>query len=219
VRIGIDLHVLGRRRTGTETYLESLVQHLARLDAPHEYRLFTMETELARAGIVSHPRFQTVRVSRVPLALQRFVLLPRLAARNRLDLLHVQRVVPLGLGRAGVRSVVTIHDIAQRAVPECFGWRDRCLLEPLLRLSARLADRIIVDTAFTRGELRRYYGVPEAKIPLASIRSPPRRSRPRGPGWRAPGGSGAPLSWRWPPWSGARTSRTCCAPMRRWRDG
>lgn len=169
MRIGIDLHVLGRQRTGTETYLENLVRQFTALESRHEFRLFTMDPGVARAGIVQHPKFRTVLVRRTPLPVQRFVLLPWSAVRERLDVLHVQRVVPLGMPLAGVRTVVTIHDIAQRAVPDCFGWTERFVLEPFVRLSALAADHIIVDTTFTRDELFRHYGIAEDKIAVVPL--------------------------------------------------
>lgn len=169
MRIGLDLHVLGRRRTGTETYLENLVLRFSGLGAPHTFWLFTMDRARARAGIVQHPDFHTVVLPRVPLPVQRFIVLPWLALRKRLDVLHVQRVAPCGVSVAGVRVVVTIHDIAQRVVPECYGWTDRVLLEPCLRWSALGADHVIVDTAFTRDELWRHYGVPGDKVSVVPL--------------------------------------------------
>ena len=169
MRIGLDLHVLGGRRTGTETYLENLVVQFSGLGSPHAFWLFTMDRTRTRAGIVQHPDFHTVVLPRVPLPVQRFLLLPWVALRERLDILHVQRVAPWRISTRGVRVVVTIHDIAQRVVPECFGWTERVLLEPCLRWSAHRADHVIVDSAFTRDELCRHYGVPGGRISVVPL--------------------------------------------------
>lgn len=61
-------------------------------------------------------------------------------------------------------GVVTIHDLAFEAWPGDFSPRTRVKYRLLTRLAARSAQRIIVPSDFTRGDLVTRFGVDEARI-------------------------------------------------------
>ncbi|MGQ9567807.1 MAG: glycosyltransferase family 4 protein [Anaerolineae bacterium] len=178
MRIAIDVHMVGERETGNETYTLNLVRHLLELDAENTYGLITPHPErlLAKLGLPPHAEILPVRPAsaflRVPLAL------PLLVARWRADLLHVNYVAP---PLCPCPTVVTVHDISYEFFPDFFSPRDRRMLGTLVPWSARRAARVIAVSEQTRQDLMRVYGIPgeriavthEAAVPgFAPVRDP-----------------------------------------------
>jgi glycosyltransferase involved in cell wall biosynthesis len=89
-------------------------------------------------------------------------LLPRQAARAGVDLLHSLASTAPGWGR--FRSVVTIHDLIYRIVPEGHSVLRGLGMRVLVPLAAHRSHRIIVPSATTRESLRTLLGVPTAKV-------------------------------------------------------
>lgn len=169
--IGLDGDTLGRRRTGDESYLTSLVRAFGRLDSAHDYTMYVRDAEAARRLLpeLSGWRFQAVRPRSIylrhpfgfPLALRCWPV----------DLLHVQYFVP-PFCRCSV--VITVHDVSFAARPEFFTARDRLLLNALVPRSLRRADRIITDVQYTRNELVRLYGLDPERIEVIPLAADPR---------------------------------------------
>jgi glycosyltransferase involved in cell wall biosynthesis len=89
-------------------------------------------------------------------------LLPRLAARVGVDVLHSLASTAPARGR--FRRVVTVHDLIYRIYPEAHvGLRARGM-SVLVPLAARRSDRIIAPSHSTRDDLIRLLEVPAAKI-------------------------------------------------------
>jgi len=94
--------------------------------------------------------------------------LPLACTLRRIDLVHAPNCfLPLARSCAGV---VTIHDLAFEAHPEDFAARTRAKYRWAAPRAARSAERVIVDSAFTRADLCARYGVDPGRvrvIPLA----------------------------------------------------
>jgi glycosyltransferase involved in cell wall biosynthesis len=89
-------------------------------------------------------------------------LLPRLAARAGVDVLH--SLASTAPARGKFRRVVTIHDLIYRIYPEAhFGLRAKGM-SLLVPLAARRSDRVIAPSRCTRDDLIRLLTVPAAKI-------------------------------------------------------
>ena len=89
------------------------------------------------------------------------LLLPRLAQRSGVDVLHSLASTAPGWG--SFARVATIHDVIYRIYPEAHGWRSLAL-RALIPLAARRSDRIIAPSNTTRGDLVRLLKLPEEKI-------------------------------------------------------
>jgi glycosyltransferase involved in cell wall biosynthesis len=94
-------------------------------------------------------------------------LLPRMAARAGVDLVHsLASTAPLW-GR--FRRVVTVHDLIYARFPNAHaGIRDKGM-KVLVPLAARRSDRVIVDSTSTRDDLVRLLGVPGARIDVVPL--------------------------------------------------
>ena len=161
--IGIDAsRAVAVRRTGTETYSLRLICKLIEIGAGHRFRLYT--NGLPPAGLSGgDPAEAEVELRAIPF--------PRLWTHLRLsaemavqppDVLFVPaHVLPLIHPR---RSVVTVHDLGYLAYPEAHKTGDRRYLDWSTRWNARRARIVLADSAATRADLIRAYGVDERKI-------------------------------------------------------
>jgi glycosyltransferase involved in cell wall biosynthesis len=105
--------------------------------------------------------------NRVQWVLGEQTLLPRLAARAGVDLVHsLASTAPLW-GR--FRKVVTVHDLIYARFPEAHaGLRDKGM-KVLVPQAARRSDRVIADSRSTRDDLVELLGVAAAKIDVVPL--------------------------------------------------
>ncbi len=151
----IDADVLGRRRTGDETYISALLAELAKLDQGLRLAAVTRRPELVPEGVEPVKLDARSQILRMSLGLPR--LLRRLAPR----LAHFQHVVPLG---CPCQAVVTIHDLSFERHPELMSRRDRLVFRTMVPRSVRRAARVLAVSEWTKRDLVEHYGIPEQKI-------------------------------------------------------
>jgi glycosyltransferase involved in cell wall biosynthesis len=154
-RVVVDADVLGRRRTGDESYVENLLRELAALRPGFQLTAVTRAADLVPAGVEAQilpAQSQLLRMG---------VRLPRLLRRLAPNLSHFLHVVP---PRAPGRVVLTIQDISFERRPELMNRRDRLLFRTLVPRSVKQADRILVGSEWTRGDLVDRYNVPQEKV-------------------------------------------------------
>ncbi len=161
--IGIDAsRATVARRTGTETYSLHLIRGLIRLGQAHRLRLYTN-------GQPPDGLFWTgAAPSNVEL---RSISFPRLWTHLRLSAEMAARP-PRGALCAGPRAavdsspayVVTVHDLGYLHYPEAHRAVDRRYLDWSTRWNARQATAVLADSAATKADLVRAYGVEPGKI-------------------------------------------------------
>lgn len=85
--------------------------------------------------------------------------------RERPQLYHgLSNLVPVGLDKTGIPSVVTIHDLIFIPHPEFYNRVDAEIYKHNFKRSARTADRIMAISECTKRDLINYYNIPEEKI-------------------------------------------------------
>jgi len=158
--VGIDAsRAVTDRPTGTETYSQRLIQALLQLDSDHVFRLYFRSApspthfEGAEFCVIPFPRLWThLRLS------------SEMALRPP-DLLFVpSHVVPL---IHPVHTIVTIHDLGYLHFPSAHPWPQRIHLDLSTRWSTRAASQVLADSATTKADLVRYYGIDPQKITVA----------------------------------------------------
>ncbi|MHB0914237.1 MAG: glycosyltransferase family 4 protein [Thermoleophilia bacterium] len=169
-RIGIDAHAIGSMLTGNETYIANLVDSLLKVESEHEYILYLTDSEAARKTAARYPQAEVVQIRpswpllRIPLVM------PVLAKRNKIELLHVQYVGPPLIN---VPVVATIHDISFETHPEFFSFRERLQFKATFRLTARLCRKVLTISEHSRRDLIEIYGLPEDKVVVAYLAASP----------------------------------------------
>ncbi len=84
---------------------------------------------------------------------------------DRIDLFHgLSSELPLGLERAGVPGVVTVHDLIFERYPALYGALDRRIYRWKLRSAAERARLVIAISRQTGVDLHELYGVPWSRI-------------------------------------------------------
>jgi glycosyltransferase involved in cell wall biosynthesis len=151
----VDADVLGRRRTGDETYVENLLRELPAATPELRLAAVTRFPELVPEGVepVGLPaRSQEWRMASS---------LPRLLARLRPALAHFQHSLPL---RCPCPAVVTVHDLSFERDPSVMGRADRLVFRTVVPRSARRAAVVIAVSERTRDDLVELYGISPEKI-------------------------------------------------------
>jgi glycosyltransferase involved in cell wall biosynthesis len=158
--IAIDADVLGRRRTGDETYVAALLRELVPIADEERLVAVTRHPELVPEGIETHElpaRSQTIRM---------LFGLPRALRRLRPSLGHFIYVVPPAYRGP---AVVTVQDLSFEWNPGLMGPRDRFMFKTFVPRSARRADRVLAISERTKRDLIEHYGIPERKIVVTPL--------------------------------------------------
>jgi glycosyltransferase involved in cell wall biosynthesis len=104
-------------------------------------------------------------------------LLPPLAARQRVDLLHSLASIAPAWGP--FKRVVTVHDLIYARFPETHAGLRDLGMRVLVPLSIRRAHRVVVDAQSTRQDLIERLGTPAARIDVVPLGlGTPRRHAP-----------------------------------------
>jgi glycosyltransferase involved in cell wall biosynthesis len=152
----LDADVLGRQRTGDETYMAGLLRELAAAGPTDLYlAAITRRPDLVPDGIepIKLPaRSQTLRMA---------VRVPRLLRRLRPALAHFQHSLPLA---SPSPEVVTVHDLSFERDRSMMPLRDRLIFRTVVPHSARRAARVLAVSELTKRDLIELYGIPEEKI-------------------------------------------------------
>ena len=151
----VDADVLGRRRTGDETYVRNLLRTLPRpaADAGLEIAAVTRHPELVPDGVL--PVLLPARSQELRMAWT----LPRTLRRLGAALVHTQYALPF---RSPCPVVVTIHDLSFEH--GLMGRRDRLVFERVVPRAAREAARVLTVSERTKRDLVEHYGIPPERI-------------------------------------------------------
>jgi glycosyltransferase involved in cell wall biosynthesis len=151
----IDADVLGRQRTGDETYVENLLRELPAAAPDLRFAAVTRNPERVPDGIEPLP---------LPAGSQELRMawkLPRLLGRVRPRLGHYQHALPL---RPVGATVVTVHDLSFERGPALMPLKDRLVFRATVPRSAKRADRVIAVSERTRDDIVELYGISPDKI-------------------------------------------------------
>jgi glycosyltransferase involved in cell wall biosynthesis len=174
----IDADVLGRQRTGDETYVQNLLRRLPGL-AGDEFRF---------AALTRHPRLVPEDVEAVELSarfqeLRMIWGVPRALRRLRPTLAHFQHALP---PRWRGPMVLTVHDLSFERTSTAMGRRDRAIFKVVVPWSVGRARRVIAVSERTKRDLVELYRVPEERITVTPHGVDPAFGPPRSAAARSP---------------------------------
>ena len=157
--VAFDADVLGRQRTGDETYARNLLRELGPLATAAGVRLvaITRRPDLVPPGV--EPLDLPARSQELRMAWS----LPRALRRLSADLCHTQHALPL---RPPCPSVLTIHDLSFERDSGLMSWKDRVVFRRVVPASVRRAKRVFTVSERTKADLVELYGTPPEKIVL-----------------------------------------------------
>ena len=156
----IDADVLGRQRTGDETYVSELLRALPAVGDGLRFAAITRRPDLVPLGVeaIELPaRVQELRMAvRVPLLLRR--LRPALA--------HFVHSLPPALP---CPAVLTVQDISFERDASLMGRRETAIFRYFVPRSARRAQRVLAISQRTKDDLVELYRLPPEKIVVTPL--------------------------------------------------
>jgi glycosyltransferase involved in cell wall biosynthesis len=160
----VDADVLGRRRTGDETYVEQLLRALPSVAEDLRIAAIARDAALVPDGvepIVLRARSQELRMS---------VGVPRLLRRLRPALAHFVHSLPL---RCPSPAVLTVQDLSWERDPSVFGFWDLLTFKIFVRRSVRRARHVFAISERTKRDLVELYRTPATKITVTPLAPDP----------------------------------------------
>jgi glycosyltransferase involved in cell wall biosynthesis len=168
MNIGFDAKRYFHNPTGLGNYSRTLVNGLAHLYPQHQYFLFNPKepvkfgvpanlplTQILPSGLL-HKTFSSYWRSKGMLQDVR---------KQKIDLFHgLSHELPVGSKEAGVKSVVTVHDLIFERYPQQYGTYEVLVHRRKIQHACRQADAVIAISQQTKNDLLHFYGVPEEKI-------------------------------------------------------
>jgi glycosyltransferase involved in cell wall biosynthesis len=189
VRVLIDYRPALRERSGAGEYTHQLVRALSRLPPgarPADLDL-TLFSSSWKDRLIDVPDLNGVSVvdRRVPVALLNFAWhrlewpSAELLTGRRYDVTHSSH--PLLLPSNGAAQVITIHDLNFLSHPERTRAEIRRDYPSLARAHAQRADRILVPSEYTAGEIERQLGISRDRMAICPPGAPDWQPRPSAP--------------------------------------
>ena len=155
----VDADVLGRQRTGDETYVAGLLRAMGELERDLRIGAITRFPALVPPGIEPIPLAAQGQIPRMTLSV------PRLLSRLGPALAHFLWSLPL---RCPCPAVLSVADLSFELEPELMPGRDGVIFRQVVPRSARRAVRVVTVSDRTRRDLVRAYGIAESKIAVIS---------------------------------------------------
>jgi glycosyltransferase involved in cell wall biosynthesis len=160
----VDADVLGRRRTGDETYVAQLLRALPAVADDLRIAAVTRDPALLPEGI------EPVKLATSSQELRMAFTVPRLLRRLRPALGHFVHSLPL---HCPVPAVVTVQDLSWERDPSVFGKWDLVTFKVFVRRAVRKARRVLAISDRTKRDLVELYGTPPGKIVVTPLAPDP----------------------------------------------
>jgi len=170
MRIGIDIRLISKKRTGDETVFFNLVKNLAEIKSNNQYFLFTdrnpeknreLKAEIDKLKLTDN--FRVIFINSPSRFWWNLWALPNYLKKNPVDIFHTQYIAPFWLPKK-MKLVLTIHDISFNFFPQFIKKSDFLFLKTLIPRSLKMATKIIAVSDFTKKEIEKYYHIPAEKI-------------------------------------------------------
>ena len=174
LKIGFDAKRAVRNFTGLGNYSRLVVDVLSREYPAHDYRLYTPSVRqndrlkpLVGRDNVTLVTPDTAAGRAFPALWRVYGGLTSQIARDGIGLFHgLSNELPLDIARAGIPTVVTIHDLIFRRLPECYKPVDRAIYDYKFRHACENATRVIAISERTRDDIVELYGINPDKIDI-----------------------------------------------------
>lgn len=153
----LDADVLGRRRTGDETYVLNLLRHLPGPAGAAGLRIaaVTRRPDLVPEGV------EPVRLDTAVQEVRMAWTLPRLLRRLGASLVHTQYAIPL---RSPCPAVVMVHDLSFERDASAMPWKDRLVFRAVVPRAVRRAARVVTVSERSKRDILELYGTRPDKV-------------------------------------------------------
>lgn len=168
MRIAFDAKRAFCNFTGLGNHSRTTLDILNKYFPENEFLLYTPRIHFNKTTepYIENPDFRIMKPKgMLKGGLWRTLCLADTMKRDGADIFHgLSNELPLGIGRSGVPSVVTIHDVAFKTFTDMYHWQDRQIYDLKWRYAVRQAQCIIAISECTKRDIIRFYDVPEDRI-------------------------------------------------------
>ncbi|WP_353481609.1 glycosyltransferase family 1 protein [Haliscomenobacter sp.] len=167
LRFGYDAKRLFNNFTGLGNYSRTLLKNLSNYYPNHAYFLFSpkIERKPETKLFTSSVSFSLHNPNRYQRPLWRSYGIRYALKRHKIQLYHgLSNELPIGLPSAGIKSVVTIHDLVFKHRPDYYPLIDRTVYDLKFRYACQKADAIVAISESTKKDIINFYQIPAEKI-------------------------------------------------------
>ncbi len=160
MKIGFDAKRYFHNATGLGNYSRDLVNGLCEWHKDQQYFLFDKQPDLKKV-----PQHAIAVSPQGSATIWREFGMRKEMALYGLNVYHgLSNELPFGKFPAGIKKIVTIHDVIFKLFPEHYALIDRSIYDYKTRHAIKIADTIVATSKATANDLIKFYGANEAKI-------------------------------------------------------
>ena len=164
--IGFEAKRVFQNASGLGNYSRNTINLLAKFYPENSYKLFAPKLtnlySLPDQAEVIYPQSGLFKLLR---SYWRLHVVHKLLNINKIDIFHgLSHVIPYGIEKTGIPSVVTMHDLIFLRYPEFYKKVDRKIYESVYKSSCKRATKIIAISNQTKADLIHYFGTQPEKI-------------------------------------------------------
>lgn len=168
--IAFDAKRITHNSTGLGNYGRYIIDILSHYYPMNEYHLYTpgegkesLKNKLPKGNNITYHYPEGINSFLKPI--WRSFGIANDLKKQKPDIYHgLSNELPFGLKKAGIPSLVTIHDLIFVRFPEFYKPIDRTIYNYKFRKACELGDRVIAVSEMTRQDIIKYYHIPENKI-------------------------------------------------------
>lgn len=170
MRIGFDAKRAYNNSTGLGNYSRLVLRSLYAFENTQEYRLYTPKVHHKYRNFLGelssdHPILPDSSFQRFLHPLWRSKGIVKQLQEDGIQLYHgLSNELPLGLADAGIKSVLTLHDLIFLRYPQYYPRIDRLFYTKKFERSCQDADSIIAISKQTAEDIAHYYGIGDEKV-------------------------------------------------------
>jgi glycosyltransferase involved in cell wall biosynthesis len=162
MRIGFDAKRAFNNRTGLGNYSRFVLDALQCFAPQHWYVAYTPRTNV---GLYAFPNVVESPWPKPLHSWWRSYGLKTQLTRDKIEVYHgLSNELPAGLGKANIRSVVTIHDLIFLRYPALYPAIDRFFYDKKFKKACQEADCIVAVSEQTKRDIVDFYQVESSKI-------------------------------------------------------
>lgn len=170
MNIGFDAKRAYHNQTGLGHYSRTLVHSLAVHYPDHEYFLFNPKK--SSLFCFEEENIHEILPHRFPSTFFRSAWrsswMKKDLKKLKIDIFHgLSHEIPIGIEKARIRSVVTIHDLIHERYPEQYPAIDVKIYRKKFQYACRHSDKVIAISEQTKNDIIRFYGTPAEKIVIS----------------------------------------------------
>lgn len=171
MKIGYDAKRAFLNNTGLGNYSRWLIKAMAQNYPGNDYYLYTTKVKKnSRADFLKQfPNIITITpVGKLIKSWWRSKGVVEDLKRDKIDVYHgLSHEIPIGIKEAGIKSVLTVHDLIFMHFPDQYGWLSRNIYFLKLKKSSQVADKILAVSQKTKDDLVSLLHINPSKIEVA----------------------------------------------------